>query len=106
MLCDVYGMALLSHFPVDGATVACRMKRVAVFGNAGGGKSTLARRLAELTGLPLYVVDMMQFRPGGAKVLHDEFLRTTPICCAVTNGSSMALAMRRSPGSGSQPRTR
>ena len=25
------------------------MKRVAVFGNAGGGKSTLARRLAELT---------------------------------------------------------
>ena len=34
------------------------MKRVAVFGNAGGGKSTLARKLAELTQLPLYVVDM------------------------------------------------
>jgi adenylate kinase family enzyme len=51
------------------------MKRVAVFGNAGGGKSTLARRLAELTELPLYVVDMMQFRAGGAKVPHDEFLR-------------------------------
>ena len=29
------------------------MRRVAVFGNAGGGKSTLARRLAALTGLPL-----------------------------------------------------
>jgi adenylate kinase family enzyme len=51
------------------------MKRVAVFGNAGGGKSALARRLAELTGLPLYVVDMMQFRAGGAQVPHDEFLR-------------------------------
>jgi adenylate kinase family enzyme len=51
------------------------MKRVAVFGNAGGGKSRLARRLAELTGLPLYIVDMMQFRPGGAKVPHDEFLQ-------------------------------
>jgi adenylate kinase family enzyme len=51
------------------------MKRVAVFGNAGGGKSTLGRRLAELTGLPLYVVDMMQFRPGGAKVPNDEFLQ-------------------------------
>ena len=51
------------------------MKRVAVFGNAGGGKSTLARRLAELTGLPLYVVDMMQFGAGGAKVPHDEFLQ-------------------------------
>jgi adenylate kinase family enzyme len=51
------------------------MKRVAVFGNAGGGKSRLAQRLAELTGLPLYVVDMMQFRPGGAKVPDDEFLQ-------------------------------
>jgi hypothetical protein len=48
---------------------------VAVFGNAGGGKSALAQRLAELTGLPLYVVDMMQFKPGGAKVPHDEFLQ-------------------------------
>jgi adenylate kinase family enzyme len=51
------------------------VKRVAVFGNAGGGKSTLARRLAEVTGLPLYVVDMMQFKPGGAKVPDDEFLQ-------------------------------
>jgi len=51
------------------------MKRVAVFGNAGGGKSTLARRLAELTALPLYVVDMMQFRPGGVKVPQHEFLQ-------------------------------
>ena len=51
------------------------MKRVAVFGNAGGGKSTLARHLAELTGLPLYVVDMMQFRPGGTRVQQHEFLQ-------------------------------
>jgi adenylate kinase family enzyme len=40
------------------------MKRVAVFGNAGGGKSTLARRLADLTRLPLHVVDMIQFIDG------------------------------------------
>jgi adenylate kinase family enzyme len=33
------------------------MKRVALFGNTGGGKSTLGRRLAELTSLPLYVVE-------------------------------------------------
>ncbi|MDN3922485.1 hypothetical protein [Roseateles violae] len=50
------------------------MQRVAVFGNAGGGKSTLACRLAALTGLPLHVVDMMEFRPGGARVPQDEFL--------------------------------
>jgi adenylate kinase family enzyme len=51
------------------------VKRVVVFGNAGGGKSTLARRLAELTRLPLHVVDMMQFRVGGVAVPHDEFLK-------------------------------
>ena len=51
------------------------MRRVAIFGNAGGGKSTLARRLAELTGLPLHVIDMMQFRAGGAPVPHDEYLK-------------------------------
>ncbi len=51
------------------------MKRVAVFGNAGGGKSTLARRLAELTRLPLYPIDMMQFRAGGDAVSHDEYLK-------------------------------
>ena len=51
------------------------MRRVAIFGNAGGGKSTLARCLAELTHLPLYVVDMMQFRAGGVKVPQHEFLQ-------------------------------
>ncbi|HEX5127305.1 MAG TPA: hypothetical protein VFW00_11240 [Rhodocyclaceae bacterium] len=51
------------------------MKRVAVFGNTGGGKSTLARRLAELTQLPLYPLDMIQFRTGGDKVPHDEYLK-------------------------------
>jgi hypothetical protein len=51
------------------------MKRVAIFGNAGGGKSTLARQLAEITGLPLHVLDKMQYLPGGAPVPHDEFLQ-------------------------------
>jgi len=51
------------------------MKRVAIFGNAGGGKSTLARRLAEVTGLPLHVVDMLQFKPGGEAVPHEEYLK-------------------------------
>jgi adenylate kinase family enzyme len=51
------------------------MKRVAVFGNAGGGKSTLARRLSELTNLPLYPLDMIQYRAGGGKIPHDEYLK-------------------------------
>ena len=41
------------------------MKKVAVFGNTGGGKSTLARRVAELTQLPLYPLDAIQFNAGG-----------------------------------------
>ena len=49
------------------------MKRVAIFGNAGGGKSTLARELASITGLPLHVVDKIQF-PGGIEAPHEEYL--------------------------------
>ena len=59
------------------------MRRVAVFGNAGGGKSRLARRLAEATGLPLYCLDKLQFRAGkywpeetdGGKIPDDEYFR-------------------------------
>ena len=51
------------------------MKRVAVFGNAGGGKSTLAKRLSELTGLPLYPLDMIQFKAGGGEIPREEYLK-------------------------------
>ena len=51
------------------------MKKVAVFGNAGGGKSTLARRVAELTRLPLYPLDAIQFKAGGVKVPHEDYLK-------------------------------
>jgi adenylate kinase family enzyme len=55
------------------------MKRVAVFGNAGGGKSTLARRLADVTGLPLYPIDAIQLRAIDGKVPravpHEDYLR-------------------------------
>jgi adenylate kinase family enzyme len=54
---------------------ARQMKRVAVFGNAGGGKSTLAKRLADLTRLPLYPLDMIQYRTGGGAVPHEEYLQ-------------------------------
>jgi adenylate kinase family enzyme len=51
------------------------MQRVAVFGNTGAGKSTLARRLAELTRLPLYPLDFMQYRAGGDQIPEEEFLQ-------------------------------
>lgn len=49
------------------------MKKVAVFGNAGGGKSTLSRKLAEITGLPLYIIDKIQFKAGGEKVKFEDY---------------------------------
>jgi len=51
------------------------MRKVAVFGNTGGGKSTLARRLAEVTGLPLYPLDRIEYKAGGGKVPHEEYLK-------------------------------
>lgn len=50
------------------------MRKVAIFGNAGGGKSRLAKRLAAISGLPAFSLDQIQYRPGGAEVAHDEYL--------------------------------
>lgn len=49
------------------------MKKVAIFGNAGGGKSTLSRQLSEMTGLPLYTLDKIKYRPGGIAVSEKEY---------------------------------
>jgi adenylate kinase family enzyme len=51
------------------------MKKVAVFGNTGGGKSTLSRRLSEITGLPLHILDKIQYQPGGAEVSPEDYKR-------------------------------
>jgi adenylate kinase family enzyme len=51
------------------------MKRVAVFGNAGGGKSTLAKRLAKMTGLPLHALDLIQYKQGGGEVPREQYLQ-------------------------------
>lgn len=49
------------------------MTRIAIIGNAGGGKSTISRKLRELLGLPLYPVDQLQWRPGWQAVPKNEF---------------------------------
>jgi len=51
------------------------MKKVAVFGNAGGGKSTLSKRLSEITGLPLHVLDKIQYQSGGKSVPPEDYKR-------------------------------
>lgn len=52
------------------------MKKVAVFGNAGGGKSTLSKKLFQVTGLPLCVLDKIQYQSNGTKVTQEEYKRT------------------------------
>lgn len=52
------------------------MKKVAVFGNAGGGKSTLSKRLSEITGLPIYSTDKMKYMPGGIEVSQEDYKQT------------------------------
>ena len=55
--------------------LAPAMKRVAVFGNAGGGKSTLAKRLAEITRLPLHPLDLIQYKAGGGEAPREQYLQ-------------------------------
>jgi adenylate kinase family enzyme len=52
------------------------MQKIAVFGNAGGGKSTLSLRLSKITGLPLCILDKLQYQSGGIEVSHAEYLRS------------------------------
>ena len=49
------------------------MARVLVIGSGGAGKSTLARRLAERTGLPAVHLDRLYWRPGWESTPPEEW---------------------------------
>lgn len=49
------------------------MTRIAIIGNAGGGKSTLSRRLRDLLRLPLHPIDQLQWRPRWQAVPRKDF---------------------------------
>jgi adenylate kinase family enzyme len=51
------------------------MKRVMVIGGPGSGKSTLAKRLHAITGLPLFHLDQLYWRPGWQRIPNDEWMR-------------------------------
>lgn len=51
------------------------MKKVAVFGAPGAGKSTLSRKLAVLKQLPLHALDKLCFEAGGAAVPPEVYAR-------------------------------
>ncbi|EGA65400.1 adenylate kinase [Vibrio brasiliensis] len=49
------------------------MKKVAVFGKPGSGKSVLSKTLAHATGLPLHQLDSIVYKPNGEFVDREEF---------------------------------
>ena len=49
------------------------MKRIIVIGSPGAGKSTFARQLRDVTGLPLYYLDMIWHLPDRTTITKDEF---------------------------------
>ena len=48
-------------------------KRVAIVGSGGAGKSVLARRLGDLTGLPVYHLDALNWKPGWVETPKEEW---------------------------------
>lgn len=49
------------------------MKKVAVFGKPGGGKSTLSRQLSLQTGIRLCALDLIEYKQNGERVLREEY---------------------------------
>ena len=48
------------------------MKRIMVVGAPGSGKSTLAAKLGEVTGLPVYHMDKIHYKPGWVERSREE----------------------------------
>lgn len=48
-------------------------RKIIVIGSPGAGKSTFSRQLRDITGLPLYYLDMINHRPDRTTVTREEF---------------------------------
>jgi len=51
------------------------MQKVIIIGCPGAGKSTFARKLRDVTNLPLYYLDMLWHRPDRTNIPTEEFDR-------------------------------
>lgn len=49
------------------------MLKILVIGSPGAGKSTFARKLRNVTGLPLYYLDMLWHNPNRTNISREEF---------------------------------
>jgi adenylate kinase family enzyme len=61
---------------------AARPRRILIYGVTGSGKTTLAARLAAITGLPWHSVDELTWEPGWVEVPVEEQRRRIAAICA------------------------
>ena len=72
------------------------MQRVLVLGSSGSGKSTFARKLGEITGLPVVHLDQLFWEPGWVQAPKPVYLERLHQALAQDRGSSTATIHRRS----------
>lgn len=51
------------------------MRKIVILGSPGAGKSTLARKLRELTGIPVFHLDLLWHKPDRTTTTQEEFLQ-------------------------------
>lgn len=78
------------------------MKRIAVVGSAGSGKSTVARHVGAITGLEVVHLDSLYWRPGWVATPEEEWRQTVAVVAARDSwiidgnyGRSMAIRLDR-----------
>lgn len=79
LLVDAFALKI-QRMNIEGQTIilpsaqrAKAMTRIAIIGNAGGGKSTVSRNLRDILGLPLHAIDQLQWLPGWKAAPQEEF---------------------------------
>jgi adenylate kinase family enzyme len=68
--------------PASSGPPPARAVRILVYGVAGSGKTTLARRIGERTGLPWHQVDDLTWEPGWVAVPDEEQRQRIAAICA------------------------